>query len=237
MMRLIDSGVCTPNESLVLETTIFEARRLGFAPDTLHIYRRDRPTVSIGRFQSTEGCLDMNQVEQRDVTLIRRISGGSCIYTDENQLIYSVVMSTDKLPKSRKEIFPLICQGLLEALLKMGIKAEYKPINDVLVNGKKISGSAQSRKDGIVMQHGTLIMHLDRESMDAVLRPVKERSYSGLTALDEYISLPEWTELKNILASGFEKALDVTITEETLSEWEKEFLIAEMNRINADVSF
>ena len=236
MMRLIDSGICTPLESLALETTIFKARYLDMVPDTLHLYRRDRPTVSIGRFQSVDECLDTNQAKRRNMSLIRRMSGGSCIYTDENQLIYSIIMSTDNLPKARKEIFPFICNGVVQALSNMGILAEYKAINDVLVNGKKISGSAQIRKKGILMQHGTLIMHLDRESMDAVLRPIKERTYPGLTALDEYITLPEWGELKSIIASGFEKALNVTMVEENLSDWETDFLVAEMNRINADVS-
>lgn len=236
MMRLIDSGLCTPQESIARETTIFRARQLGLVPDTLHLYRRDRPTVSIGHFQSAEECLDIKQVKQRNLSMIRRMSGGSCIYTDENQMIYSVFISTDKLPKTRKEIFPFICNGLVQSLSDMGIMAEYKPINDVLVNGKKISGSAQIRKKNIIMQHGTLIMKLDHKNMDAVLRPLKERSYSGLTALEDYIPLPKWDELKLIISSGFEKALNEKINEEAFSDWERDFLTAELNRINVDAS-
>ncbi|MDD3398731.1 MAG: biotin/lipoate A/B protein ligase family protein [Candidatus Methanomethylophilaceae archaeon] len=233
-MRLVDSGSCHPRESLWIEDAILQARAAGEVPDTLHIYRRDRPTVSMGRFSRRKDCVVDTGALERGVEVIRRQSGGSCIYTDEKQLIYSIVMDRDHLPSNRLQTFPLICSGLVEALGSLGLEAVYKPVNDVLVDGKKISGSAQTRHRGALMQHGTIIMELNRENMDAVLVPIKERSYPGLTSLQEQGVVAGWDELKEALRKGFEKVLACRIDDAPLSDYESRMVLEK--RLNDDAS-
>lgn len=208
-----------------------KARAAEKSPDTLHIYRRDRPTVSMGRFSKKENCLVEHEVRRRGVEVVRRQSGGSCIYTDSNQLVYSVIMCRDHLPQERIQTFPLICSGVVEALRLLGLQAVYKPVNDVLVDGKKISGSAQTRHRGAVMQHGTIIMRLDRESMDAVLIPLKDRSYAGLTSLYEQGAEASWNDVKEALRQGFQKVLGCRIEDGELNDYELE-RIRELSLIN-----
>ncbi|MGE4275004.1 MAG: biotin/lipoate A/B protein ligase family protein [Candidatus Methanomethylophilaceae archaeon] len=223
-MRLIDSGACGPQETLWREDAILEARSRDLIPDTLHVYRRDRPTISMGRFSRREDCLDEEEVRRHGVQVIRRSSGGSCIYTDEDQLIYSVTMDRGSLPETRKEIFPLLCSGIVQALQLLGVEAEYKPINDVLVGGRKISGSAQIRRRGALLQHGTLIMRLDRDRTDSVLRPVKPRSYDGLTSLQEHGVNVGWDKVVEALRQGFQDVLDQTIVPGTFTAWEEDYV-------------
>ncbi len=212
-MRLIDSGICSPRESVLRDTVLLDARAAAEAPDTLHLYRRDRPTVSLGRFSRPEDCLRMEALEKMGAEVVRRPSGGSCIYTDSGQMIYSLTVSADRLPPKREDIFPLICGGLVEALRLLGIEAVHKPINDVLVDGEKISGSAQARRRGVLIQQGTLIVDLDLEAMDSILIPLKERSYRGMTSLREQGVDISWEELAETLRRGFSQALGREIRE------------------------
>ncbi len=157
-------------ESAALDEAILSAHAAGHAPDTLHFYVRAAPTVSVGYFQKIAGSLDLDECRKRNVWTIRRRSGGSSIYTDRNQLIYAVVMREKELPEDRLESFRAVCGPVARAISSLGVEATYRPMNDVEIGGKKVSGSAQLRHKGSVLQHGTVILDLDPETMDAVLR-------------------------------------------------------------------
>ena len=92
------------------------------------------------------------------------------------------------MPESPQETFRTVCQGIIAALHELGVEAEFKPVNDVLVRGRKISGSAQVRRNGVVVQHGTLMVRTDYQRMFAVLRGKRPRE--GLTSLAEEITEP-----------------------------------------------
>ncbi len=93
----------------------------------------------------------------------------------------------------------------MKTLAHLGIDATYKPVNDVLVDGMKISGCAQYRDRDKLLHHGTLILRLDSERMDKVLRPVKERKYPGLTSVEGSLGyVPEREEILRAFEKGFE---------------------------------
>jgi lipoate-protein ligase A len=196
-------------------------RNEGSIPDTLHLYRRTAPTVSIGHFERLKERVDIEAAERLGVSIVRRMSGGSAIYTDPDQLIYTVVVGRASVPESPQETFRVLCQGVIDALAILGVRAEFKPVNDVLVGGRKISGSAQVRRHEVVLQHGTLLVRTDYERMFSVLRASK-RSRNELTSLAEVLpEVPAMGAIKRALAQGFEKALQVEMAEGRLSERER----------------
>ncbi|MBI5355525.1 MAG: lipoate--protein ligase family protein [Candidatus Aenigmarchaeota archaeon] len=71
--------------------------------------------------------------------------------------------------------YKLICSALIKGLNGAGVPAEFSKINDIAVDGKKISGSAQTRKDGALLQHGTLLLDTNIEKMFTVLKVPKEK--------------------------------------------------------------
>ena len=106
--------------------------------------------------------------------------------------------------RDKEESYRTICGYLVDTLGILGIDAEYKPMNDVLVNGKKISGCAQYRDRDTLLHHGTLILKLDSDMMDGVLRPVKDRKYPGLTSVEEALGyVPERKEILKAFGEGF----------------------------------
>jgi lipoate-protein ligase A len=223
----VDSGLVSPPESAAIDEAILEAHIAGKAPNTLHFYRRDRPTISVGYFQKVAESLDLAECERRGVTLVRRKSGGSSIYTDSGQLIYGLVVHEDDLPEDRGESFRIICTAIARALETFGLDAVYRPMNDVEVGGMKVSGNAQLRRKGSVLQHGTIVVDTDVRQMDSVLRVLKiapgtgVRPSSRVTTLAALLGSPPDVELvKASLVSSFEAAFKVKFAASSITRVE-----------------
>ncbi|MEM0449406.1 MAG: biotin/lipoate A/B protein ligase family protein [Methanomassiliicoccales archaeon] len=224
--RLVDSDLCDPWRSVACDEAMLMARQRRLVPNTLHLYRRDRPTVSLGYFERAEEVLDMEAVRQHDVQVVRRASGGSAIYTDQGQIIYAVVLDEESVPHSPNETFALVCSGVIRGLERLGVKAEFKPINDILVNKRKISGSAQLRRAGVVLQHGTLLVSTDLDVMFKVLRMRKKgRSKDSITTLERELGeIPPLDKVKTALIQGFSEVFKVNILRGVLTHFEERMI-------------
>lgn len=222
--RLVDTDLATPVYSAACDEAIVKAREKNIAPNTLHFYRRDRPTVSLGYFERVEEAVDVEAARRYGVQLIRRFSGGSAIYTDPDQIVYAAVMRRERLPEDPNEIYEMVCSALIRGLEKLGLEAEYKPINDVRINGRKVSGSAQKIEKNVIIQHGTIIMDCDFDLMFKVLKTgeKKIRTKSGMTSLSKELGRQvSADEVKSALVEGFEEALNVRIRKGTLTHFEE----------------
>ena len=225
--RLVDSGFVSPPESAALDEAILDAHITGRIPNTLHFYIRSAPTVSVGYFQKISETVDEVECERRGVAIIRRKSGGSSIYTDRGQLIYGLIIHEDDLPQEREDSFRVICQAIADAVRIFGVDAVYRPMNDVEVDGRKISGNAQLRRKGSVLQHGTIVVDTDLGEMDAVLK-VGDRSRANVARpSDRMITLaqligtvPEMDVVKGALVSVFGKAFDAEFSKAPLTDVE-----------------
>lgn len=225
--RLVESGLVDGPTSQAIDEAILEARLKELVPNTLHLYRRNPPAVSIGRYQRVEDVVDLEYCRQQRIDILRRMSGGGTIYTDSNCLEYTVVVDQGypEIPRDLEGSFKVICTGIVTALKKLGIDASYKPVNDVLVRGRKISGSAQRRRR-ILLQHGTLLADADFKSMSKALRLGDE----GAAKLREKLTTIRreakraYTieEVEEALKKGFEEILSMKLVKGTLIPWEKE---------------
>lgn len=196
-----DLGEISPEESIRIENSLFEDR----SGNHLTIYSRNRPTVSLGRFNDPDASIDMKYARDHNIAVVRRISGGSAIYCDPHQLTYSLIVERDSF-SSKEESYEVVCNCLIDTLAHIGITAEFKPRNDVLVNGMKISGCAQYRNRDSILHHGSLILKLDSETMDSVLKPVKDRKYGRLTSVEEVLgTVPSREALDDAFRKGFSK--------------------------------
>jgi len=133
-------------------------------------------------------------------------------------------------------VYAEIYAGLAEAVKILGLKADFNKGNvktcpNLIVSGKKISGSAQSHKKGVVLQHGTLLVDVDLEKMFTFLRVpwartcmevvgVAERKITSVKKeLRRHVSLEE---VKEALVKGFEKAFNMKLVRDELTFYEKE---------------
>ncbi len=158
------------------DEAVMESVRDGSSDSTIRFYRWKPSAVSIGTFQSMEKEVDIAKCKELGVDYIRRITGGGAVYHDLNgEITYSVIAPESLFPHGIRESYAFICSWILSGLKMLGIEAEFAPINDILVRGKKISGNAQTRKQGVLLQHGTILYATDVKTMFSVLKVSAEK--------------------------------------------------------------
>ena len=186
---------------------------------TLRLYTWFPPAVSIGRFQSLKDEIDTDYCDKKGINYIRRVTGGGAVFHDK-ELTYSFCIPENNMffSPDLHESYRVICEGVIKGLAKLGLVAEYKPINDLLVGGKKISGCAQTRKNNIILQHGTVLIGLDLITMFRILKvpqekisdkkiaDVKERVTSIRDILGKKISLEE---VMRAMIEGFTETFQI----------------------------
>jgi len=124
--------------------------------------------------------------------------------------------------RSSLETFKNICYSVTNALENLNIHTVYKPPNDILLNGKKISGSATIQKDNIILIHGTILINTNLELMKKVLKRSKNNKVS--TIYKEIGYLPSIENIKEELKKNFEKYYDINFEKSTLSNYENNLI-------------
>ncbi len=174
--RVIDLTVNSAAMNMALDEAISGSVSRKESPPTIRIYKWLPSAVSIGYFQSLKDEVDVDLCRKIGVELVRRRTGGGAVYHDSSgELTYSVIAPESMFPKGITESYHVICGWIVNALGKLGIASEFKPINDIIAAGKKISGNAQTRRNGILLQHGTILYRLDVATMFSLLKVPKEK--------------------------------------------------------------
>jgi lipoate-protein ligase A len=189
MVRVVDSDVARPELTAAIDETLLRTRIEGRCPDTIHIYRRRPPSVSIGLFQTAAEVADLEACERDGVPVVRRSSGGGAIYTDDRQLVYALVWRPER-PVRAEQGFELVCGAIVGALGHLGVPdVKRAGVNDVEVGGRKVSGSAQAVRRGVHLVHGTVLVDADLDAMFTYLRPMHAKlEKAGLTSPRERVT-------------------------------------------------
>jgi lipoate-protein ligase A len=232
MWRVLPLRVDDAAASMALDEALLKLNSEGRSPNTLRFWRWQPSAVSIGYFQSLELEVDLEEARREGVQVVRRITGGGAVFHDTNgELTYSLVCREEDLPRGILESYRLICGGLVGGLGFLGLRAEFRPVNDVLVGGRKISGSAQTRRCGSVLQHGTILISPDVRLMFRVLRVSQEKlSDKAISSVFERVTTierelgrrPGFEEVREAMIKGFESALGVRFEEGNLTREELE---------------
>ena len=178
-IRLMRTGHKNASWNMAVDEVLIKSvRKSPTETPVLRLYGWSPTAVSIGYFQSVEQEANLEICKRTGVDLVRRITGGGAVLHD-SEVTYSFI--TRKYPQNILESYRLICEPIISCLLKLGFKEpRFVPLNDVLVDGKKVSGNAQTRKEGILLQHGTILLDVDREKMFSVLKIPKQKIHDKL---------------------------------------------------------
>ncbi len=216
--------------SMAIDEALLKLNSEGRSPNTLRFWRWSPSAVSLGCFQSVEREVNLGVAKEYGVDVVRRITGGGAVFHDQDgELTYSVVCGQDDLPLDIIESYKLICGGLVHGFQKLGLQAEFRPVNDVQVGGKKISGSAQTRRWGSVLQHGTVLISPDIHKMFELLKVSHEKiSDKFITSVFERVTTverelgrkPSFEEIREAMIAGFEESLSVKLVKGKLTEEE-----------------
>lgn len=216
-------------------------------PPTLRFYGWTAPSLSVGHFQKTDKRVDFAAIEHYGCEFVRRLTGGSAVLHDD-ELTYSIVVTENhpSIPKSVREAYHILTKGILEGYRNLNIHADYaypsreETIKDrsavcfeqaayyeMVIEGKKLSGNAQTRKKGVLLQHGSIPMSIDENMLfDLFLFPserVKERQRHAFA--DKAIAINQITNKKHTydmlteaFYHGFQTGLGIKFKPLTLTD-------------------
>jgi len=205
--------------------------------NTLLLWRVNKPYITLGYFQNVYQEVDVSACKELGIPIVRRMGGGGTGYLTPNVLAYSVIANenSEAIPKDIEKSYEVICHGVTLGLRELGLDATFAPINDVLLNGKKFSGSSQHRSYGMIIQHGFMSIDLELQDLLRVIRVPKEKLQDkGVSSPEEWIT---WVSrelkglgkksfsldhIKQALRLGFEKALKVNFCDSHLTATEFE---------------
>lgn len=226
--RFIDFGLVDIRDMMAMDEAILK----GDEGNTFFFWT-PKKSIILGYFQKAE--IELNLAQCKDYTITRRISGGGIAFSDDRcrQINYGVVgtIDNDQFPLDIIESYKQVCGVLIDTLVDYGLNAAFRPINDVIVDNKKISGNAQTRWEGKLLQNGTLLLDFDIEEMLRISNIPKEKFMDkkiasirdGLTWLDRELGEQrDMEEIRNVIKRKFEEHFKVKLKTENLSEKEIE---------------
>jgi lipoate-protein ligase A len=176
------------------------------------------PYVCIGYFQDAEQEVDLDLCRREGIPVFRREVGGGAVYLDGQQLFYQLVIHRENslVPPGWEAFYRRFLQAPIATYRALGIPAEYRPVNDIVANGHKISGNGAAEIGDYYVLVGNLIVDFDYEMMVRVLRvpdeKFRDRVYRTLrdnltTIKQELGSVPSREELWDLLAAKFAEVL------------------------------
>lgn len=206
-VQYLETHSQNPYYNLAFEEYVLCHRTQG---DYLLLWQNDN-TIVVGQNQNTEAEINRAFVEQHHINVVRRSTGGGAVYHDLGNLNYSFITDVgDDGISIRRFTEPVVA-----ALRSLGLNAEASGRNDILVEGRKVSGTAQRRHGGRILHHGTLLFDANPGMVAGALNvdPEKFRSKSTKSVrsrignirdfLPNDMDLPAfWAYLKDALSGG-----------------------------------
>lgn len=241
--RLIDSGTTSAFCNMAIDEAIFCCFPTVRQP-TLRFYQWSPPALSIGYFQPM-AQINARICQKRGYGLVRRPTGGRAVLHN-SELTYSFVHSIDGMPGTISKSYRNISQALVLGLKKLGLLAELSRVKDkgntpacfdsparfeIKIGGKKVIGSAQTRRKEALLQQGSIPLRVDVDELLSLLkiegentkRKTREVLKNKAAGLEDFAGERiEITDLKCAIKSGFSNWYDVKLLDSSLTRKELE---------------
>jgi lipoate---protein ligase len=186
--------------------------------EALLILRPATPYVCIGYHQDAEQEIDLGFTASNNIPVFRREVGGGAVYLDGQQLFFQLVVRQDRpgVPAIISEFYKKFLQPVIDTFRYFGVPAEYKPVNDIITNGRKISGTGAAQVENMLILVGNFIQDFNYEMMSKCLRVPDEKfrdkvyktMYENLTTFQREIGgIPSNVDLAADLSIRYSKLL------------------------------
>ncbi|EVE73977.1 TPA: lipoate--protein ligase family protein [Staphylococcus aureus] len=257
--NFINTGSKDPYYNMAMDEALLNFVSRGEIDPVIRFYTWNPATLSIGYFQRLQKEIDIDKVKEKGFGLVRRQTGGRGVLHDK-ELTYSVIVpeSHPNMPSTVTEAYRVISQGLLEGFKNLGFDTYFaipktpeerqklkQPRSSVcfdapswyelVVEGRKIAGSAQTRQKGVILQHGSILQDIDIDELfdmfiyknERLKLKMKEAFVEKAVAIndisDEHITI---SQMEEAFEKGFKKGLNIEfkpleLTEAQLAEVEE----------------
>ena len=166
-----------PFMNMAVEEAIPRAVGEGDAPNSVRFWHNAN-TIVLGCFQSAELEVNFDACKETGTEVVRRFTGGGAVYHDAGNLNYAISLRKDNSvvhTTDLQQVFRKLSEGSVRGLRSLGVKAEFQPINDIAVDGRKVSGAAGSVRWGTIFHHGCILVASDLAILGKVLNVPKAK--------------------------------------------------------------
>jgi lipoate-protein ligase A len=196
--RFIHTGDRSPADNMAIDEAILTAHSEGKVPPTVRFYGWKPATLSIGYFQKAQE-VDADALEREGIGFVRRPTGGRAVLHDK-ELTYSIIVSETYpgIPRNVTDAYRVLSEGLLQGFRALGLGAEMVQLAseeekekyasagsaacfdspswyELVVEGRKVAGSAQVRQKDVVLQHGSILLDMDTDQLFRLLKFSNEK--------------------------------------------------------------
>ncbi len=132
--------------------------------DDIFMLWRNEPAIIVGLFQNSLAEINLDYVKEKNIKVVRRLTGGGAVFHDLQNLNFTFVESNSK------GNFRTFTQPIIEVLNGIGVDARFEGRNDLMIDGRKFSGNAQCVSNGRMLHHGTLLFDTAMTDMSNALK-------------------------------------------------------------------
>lgn len=174
---LIEETALSPAMNVALDELLLTQIAAGISPPTLRFWKWSSQAVIIGRCQSVENEVDLEQAKAANVTVVRRMTGGGAMFLQPfGAITYSLYLPESVVAGLTIRQSYAVCESwVIRGLRELGVDAHHVPINDIACSAGKIGGAAQARRSGVVLHHTTMAYDMNLGDMVKVLRIGREK--------------------------------------------------------------
>ena len=205
-----------------LETQLIYHALAGLGREALTLVSPATPYVCIGFHQDAEQEVDLGFCQKNNIPVFRRNLGGGAVYLDGNQLFFHLILHRDNsaIPKGKISFYKKFLQPVIDVYRHIGIAADFKPVNDVVIEHRKISGTGAAEIGECIVFVGNLIVDFNYEMMSKVLKvpdekfrdKVHQTIKANLTTIRHELGdekSGQWPDarLNNLMAEAFQKLI------------------------------
>lgn len=221
MIELFNLGKVPWKESQLLYHALASLGR-----ESLCLLSPAEPYVCIGFHQDVEQEVDLNFCQTHNIPVFRREVGGGAVFLDGNQLFFQLILKRDNpiVPKRIDAFYKKFLKPVIDVHHRIGIQATYKPVNDIVVDNRKISGTGAAEIGDCIVFVGNLILDFDYQTMSKVLKipdekfrdKVRKTIEENLSTISRELGqdvVSKWSEadLNQMMVEEFERLLSPMI--------------------------
>src|SRR5512139_2640147 len=216
--RLLDTGARSASENMALDEILLELKAGEKIPPTLRFLQFSHPAVLVGHHQSVEEEVRLDYCREKRIEINRRLTGGGALYWGRQELGWEIYVSKKdpRIPLKIEDLYRRMGEAAAEGLGRLGVRARFRPRNDIEVRGRKISGTGGTELSGAILFQGTLLVDFDVDEMLRALRiPTEKLQEKEIESVRERVTCLKWEmggrnpspeKIKTSLAWGFSEA-------------------------------
>jgi len=237
--RLLDTGACSAAENMALDEILLELKAEHRIPNTLRFLQFSNPAVLVGHHQSLEEEVRLDYCRMKGIEINRRLTGGGALYWGKKELGWEIYISRrdPRIPSRIEDLYRKMGEASATGLRHLGIRAHFRPRNDIEIQGRKISGTGGTELSDAILFQGTVLVDFDVDEMLRALRiPTEKLQDKEIESVKERVTCLKWelgrtpslSQIKASLIKGFGETFGVLFHPKPLTSEEENLLKAKL---------